>query len=134
MNDDGGTLSDLWREERDACMLGRGVREGWVIREGLLGSVFFYQRGEQRGDAATARSPITGRHREAEFTVTASGGKIKGGQRESTGIQKLNESRAVKHESGCGVCSAWCAVCVAVPNPECSPSCPQLPFLASDSQ
>ena len=24
MNDDGGTLSDLWREERDACMLGRG--------------------------------------------------------------------------------------------------------------
>ena len=27
MKDDGGRLRDLWREERDACMLGG---EGWV--------------------------------------------------------------------------------------------------------
>jgi hypothetical protein len=35
MNDEGGTLSDLWREERDACMMKEGgkVGEGWVIRE-----------------------------------------------------------------------------------------------------
>jgi hypothetical protein len=31
MNDDRGTLSDLWREERDACML-KAQGEGNVLR------------------------------------------------------------------------------------------------------
>jgi hypothetical protein len=34
MNDEGGTLSDLWREERDACMMkegGKGVRRGSIF-------------------------------------------------------------------------------------------------------
>ena len=38
MNDDGGTLSDLWREERDACMMKEGGKVGVGGWEG--GSVF----------------------------------------------------------------------------------------------
>ena len=51
MNDEGGTLSDLWREERDACMMkegGKGVSGLWVIREGLLGNLFVVLEGERR--------------------------------------------------------------------------------------
>jgi hypothetical protein len=56
MNDEGGTLSDLWREERDACMMGGEV--GGVIREGLypvLGSVFIYQTRGARVEAVTVQ-------------------------------------------------------------------------------
>jgi hypothetical protein len=88
---------------------GSGRRAGWG--RGLLGSVFFYQRGEQRGDAATARSPITGRHRKAEFTVTASGGKMKGGQRGSTGIQNSTNFARLSTRAGV-VCAARGALCV----------------------
>jgi hypothetical protein len=51
MNDEGGTLSDLWREERDACMMkegGKGVIREW---EYILLST-----GGARGDSMTARS------------------------------------------------------------------------------
>ena len=43
MNDEGGTLSDLWREERDACMM-KGGGERW----GLLGNLFVVLEGERR--------------------------------------------------------------------------------------
>jgi hypothetical protein len=66
MNDDGGTLSDLWREERDACMLiGRGreergtVRVGqwglWVIREFV--SLYRGKRGDRKAVHRKAYRP-----------------------------------------------------------------------------
>ena len=61
MNDEGGTLSDLWRVERDACML-----EG----EGYLGSVFNLLQTGAGVDAVTVRSSITGGRRKAVFAVT----------------------------------------------------------------
>jgi hypothetical protein len=53
MNDEGGTLSDLWREERDACMMKEGGKVGVEERGllgllGLLGNLFVVLEGERR--------------------------------------------------------------------------------------
>ena len=47
MNDEGGTLSDLWREERDACMMKEGGK-GVLGNLGLLGNLFVVLEGERR--------------------------------------------------------------------------------------
>jgi hypothetical protein len=53
MNDEGGTLSDLWREERDACMMKEG---GKVGVGGGLWEYILLSTGGARGDSMTARS------------------------------------------------------------------------------
>ena len=45
MNDDEGTLSDLWREEREACML-KGRGEGGLLGNGVIREFVSLYRGE----------------------------------------------------------------------------------------
>jgi hypothetical protein len=83
MNDDGGTLSDLWREERDACMSkGRGrERRGTVLGKGEMNRVIrvirecvtLYRR--QGGDRKAS-------HRKHTDRANWKCGKIKGRTRE----------------------------------------------------
>ena len=65
MNDEGGTLSDLWREERDACMMKEGgkVGVGESIREGGVRVIRECVRciGDEKGDRKASHRKHTDR-------------------------------------------------------------------------